>query len=196
MRPFLPLAALAVLAACADSEPPDAAPTDDGGAYNMVDPVKAPIADDTEPAIGQWIQSMQDERPVLQFGPANTEPLFSLRCDDRGGLLLNRHGTLATDGGEMMSVTIGTASRNLAVNPVPGPLPKLRAAVPAQDELLEQLAASQQPIRISMGDGPPLVLPTDPAIGEFIESCNNPRESRPAPAPAGEEGNATQNSTQ
>lgn len=197
MRPFLPLAALAVLAACADSEPPEATPTDDGGAYNLVDPVKAPIADEAEPAIGQWIQSMQDEQPVLQFGPANTEPLFSLRCDDRGGLLLNRHGTLATDGGEMMSVTIGSASRNLAVNAAPGPLPKLRAAVPAQDELLEQLAASQQPIRISMGDGPPLVLPNDPSIAEFIESCNNPRASRPSPAAAAEaDGNATQNSTQ
>jgi hypothetical protein len=188
MRRRLPLlqalAACAVLAACADSEAPEAVPTDDGGAYNVVDPVKAPITDDTEPAIGEWIQSMQDEQTVLQFGPANTEPLFSIGCDSRGGILLNRHGSVASDRGEMMTIAMGAETRNLAVNPAQGPLPKLRAAVPAQDELLTQLRQVQQPIRISMGDGPPLVLPASPAIGEFIEDCSNPRAASRTATPA------------
>lgn len=183
MRRFLPLAAALIATACADSEPPDAVPTDDGGAYNVVAPVKAPLADEGEPAIGQWIQSMQDEQPVLQFGPANTEPLFSMSCGADGGILINRHGTVASGGGEMMGVTIGTQSRNLSVETAQGPLPKLRASVPAQDELLAQLGEAQQPIRISMGDGPPLVLPSDPAVGQFIKGCGNPR-SAPAPRPA------------
>ena len=34
-RPCLALAALAVLAACADSEPPEAVPTDDGGLVDV-----------------------------------------------------------------------------------------------------------------------------------------------------------------
>jgi len=198
MRRFPPLAALALLSACADSEPPEAVPTDDGGAYNVVDPVKAPITDDAAPTIGQWIQSMQDEQPVLQFGPANTEPLFSIGCDTRGGILLNRHGTVAGAEGEMMTVAIGSSTRNLAVNAAQGPIPKLRAAVPAQDELLGQLSDAEQPIRISMGDGPPLVLPAAPAIGEFIKSCGNPRAAQPAAAtpPAADNNAATQNSTQ
>jgi len=197
MRLILPLAALAVLAGCADSEPPEAVPTDDGGAYNVVTPVKAPITDDAEPAIGQWIQSMQDEQPVLQFGPANTEPLFSIGCDARGGILLNRHGTIAGNAGEMMTITIGSETRSLAVNAAQGPLPKLRASVPAQDEMLGQLTQAQQPIRISMGDGPPLVLPASPAIGEFIQSCGNPRSRAAAPAAAPADNNAAPaNSTQ
>lgn len=197
MRRFLPLAAFAALAACADSEPPEAVPTDDGGAYNVVTPVKAPIADDAEPAIGQWIQSMQDEQPVLQFGPANTEPLFSIGCDARGGILLNRHGAIAGNAGEMMTITIGSDSRNLAVNAAQGPLPKLRASVPAQDELLGQLSKAQQPIRISMGDGPPLVLPVAPAINEFISGCGNPRAQAATPAPeAAGNSSVTGNSTQ
>jgi hypothetical protein len=186
MRPFLPFAfaAFAVLSACADSEPPEAVPTD-GGGYNVVTPVKTPITDDAEPAIGQWIQSMQDEQPVLQFGPANTEPLFSIGCDARGGILLNRHGTVASDSGAMMTVTIGSETRNLAVNAAQGPLPRMRASVPAQDEMLAQLRQAQQPIRISMGDGPPLVLPVSPQIGEFIQGCGNPRAApRPSPAAA------------
>ena len=200
MRPFLTLvlAALAGLGACADSEPPEAVPTDDGGAYNVVTPVKAPIADEAEPAIGQWIQSMHDEQPVLQFGPANTEPLFSIGCDARGGILLNRHGTVASGSGAMMTVTIATETRNLAVTDAQGPLPKLRASVPSQDELLGQLRQARQPIRISMGDGPPLVLPASPVIGEFIQSCGNPGAARrPAPAaPAADNGAAGANSVQ
>lgn len=195
MRLVLSLAALAALTGCADSEPPEAVPTDDGGAYNVVTPVKAPITDDAEPAIGQWIQSMQDEQPVLQFGPANTEPLFSIGCDARGGIILNRHGATAANAGEMMTITSGADTRNLAVNAAQGPLPKLRAAVPAQDELLEQLSQAQQPIRISMGDGPPLVLPVAPTIGEFIQSCGNPRARAATPAPAAESNSAEAGNT-
>ena len=84
----------------------------------------------------------------------------------------------------MMTVTMGADTRNLAVNPAQGPIPKLRAAVPAQDELLAQLRQAQQPIRISMGDGPPLVLPASPAIGEFIQGCANPRAAARAATPA------------
>jgi hypothetical protein len=124
---------------------------------------------------------MQDEQQVLQFGPANTEPLFSIACDARGGILLNRHGTVASDSGAMMTVSIGSETRNLAVNAAQGPLPRMRASVPAQDEMLTQLRQAQQPIRISMGDGPPLVLPVSPAIGEFIQGCGNPGSGkRPA----------------
>jgi hypothetical protein len=192
MRLILPFAALAALIGCADSEPPEAVPTDDGGAYNVVTPVKAPITDDAEPAIGQWIESMQDEQPVLQFGPPDTEPLFSIGCDTRGGILLNRHGTVAGNAGEMMTITIGSETRNLAVNAAQGPLPKLRASVPAQDEMLLQLSQAQQPIRISMGDGPPLVLPASPAVGEFIKGCGNPRARAVAPAAAAAENSSAE----
>ncbi|MBA3677356.1 MAG: hypothetical protein H0W74_08135 [Sphingosinicella sp.] len=166
---LLPLTLLAALAACADSEAPDAVPANDNGAYNVVEPVRAPLRDEGQPTIGQWIEMMQEERPALQFGPPHTEPLFSLRCDDRGGLLLNRHGIVAT-GTEMMAVTIGAASRRLAVNPVPGPLPMLRAAIPAQDELLAQLGASPA-FRIVVGDSPELALPASPLVGQFVATC-------------------------
>jgi hypothetical protein len=45
-----------------------------------------------------------------------------------------------------------------------------------------------------MGDGPPLVLPVSPEIGEFIQSCGNPRaaqRSAPAATPAADNAAAT-----
>lgn len=184
MRLFVPLVALAVLAACADSEPPNAAPLDEDGSYNIVDPVTAPLADDAEPAIGQWIRSMQEERPVLQFGPPNTEPLFSIRCDDRDGILLQRHGVVQTGSTQMMTLTTGGASQELAVNSVSGPLPVLRAAVQPTDPLIERLGTASQPIRIEIGEEPPLILPTSPMIGEFVGSCG---DDAPVSPPAAEE---------
>lgn len=171
MHRLLLTAALLGLVACAESEPPDIRPADDEGEYNLIDPVTAVVGEEEAPAIGDWVRSLQDERPVLQFGPANTEPLFSIRCDDREGILLHRHGTVATGAAEMMTITLGTASRRLALNPVQGLLPMLRAAVPANDPLLAALRGHDGSIEIIVGDGPPLVLPPSPLIDEFIATC-------------------------
>lgn len=190
MRRLLLSAALIGLAACADSESPDAMPAEDA-AYNMIDPVKAGVEDEAAPAIGEWVRSLQDERPVLQFGPANTEPLFSIRCDDREGVLLLRHGTVATGATEMMTVAIGAASRQLAVAAVEGPLPLLRAAVPANDPLLARLRENAGPVGISVGDGPPLLLPPSPLIGPFVEGCAT-GDMPPISASGAEPGNAAE----
>lgn len=169
---LLPLIMLAALAACADSEAPDAVPANDNGGYNVAEEVRAPLRDETQPTIGQWIEAMQEERPALVFGPPNTEPLFSLRCDDRDGLLLNRHGIVEA-GSVMMTVAIGSASRQLAVTPVSGPLPMLRAAVPAQDQLMVELGKSPA-FRVMVGDNPELALPASPLVGQFVAGCANP----------------------
>ena len=173
----LPLTLLAALAACADSEAPDAVPANDNGAYNVVEQVRAPLRDEVPPTIGQWIETMRDDAPALQFGAPNTEPLFSIGCDGRGGIRLDRHGIVAT-GTDMMGISIGSASRRLAVNPVPGPLPMLRSTVPAQDELLEQLAKSPA-FKVTVGDSPELALPASAIVGEFVTRCQAPEAAPP-----------------
>jgi hypothetical protein len=183
MPRFIVLTALAALAACADSEPPDAVTVEDDGAYNLIDPVSADVASDAEPAIGEWARSMQQEKAALVFGPTGAEPLFSLRCDDREGILINRHGLVETGTAGMMTLRMGGASRQLAVNPVEGPLPMLRAAVPANDPLLAALSDYDGPVEVVVGDGAPLVLPPSPMIGEFIESC----ASGETPSPVADE---------
>jgi hypothetical protein len=171
MRPLVPLAALLVLAACAESSPPDPTPTDDAGAYNLIDPVDLAMADEGAPAIGEWTRSIQDERPALLFGPTGAEPLFSLSCDDREGVLLSRHGVVETGSAGMMTLVLGSENLQLAANPVQAPLPLLQAAVPANDPLLTRLGDYGGPLRVVVGEGPALVLPASPMIGDFIEAC-------------------------
>ena len=172
MLRLTPLVALAILASCADSEPPDAAQTDETGAYNMVAPVTARIdAEDAAPTIGEWRRSMLEERPALLFGPADTEPLFSIRCNEGGGLLLQRHGAIATKPGEQMRIVIGTAKQQFEVEPVQGPLPLLRAAIAKGDALIAQIVGARQPIQVAICDEPALVMKPAPLIGEFIQGC-------------------------
>src|SRR3546814_14445283 len=99
----------------------------------MIDPGTAEVAQDAGPAIGDWTRTIQEEQPALAFGPAGAEPLFSLRCDDREGILLNRHGVVEAGTTGMMTLVLGANPHRLAVNPVAGPLPMLRAAVPANE---------------------------------------------------------------
>src|SRR3546814_13404822 len=94
---------------------------------------------------------MQEEQPALAFGPAGAEPLFSLRCDDREGILLNRHGVVEAGTTGMMTLVLGANPHRLAVNPVEGPLPMLRAAVPANDPLLAAIPAPQGPLEQVVG---------------------------------------------
>ena len=164
-RSFL-LAALLALSACAESD----------------DAALVPIEEEAGliGTLGEWALATQDERPVLQFGPAGTQPLFSLRCDDRQGLLLQRHGVVPAGAAEMMTVTLGAATRRLAVNPVAAAVPLLRAAVPANDDLIAELADATVPIMIAVSDDPVLNLPPSPLVGEYVGSCTEPRQAPPA----------------
>ena len=47
----------------------------------------------------------------------------------------------------------------------------LRAAVSANDDVIVRLANAEAPIRIEIGDDPPILLPPSPMIGEFIAGC-------------------------
>lgn len=171
MHRHAPLAALLFLAACAESEEASLVPPREDEGYNVVRPVSAQLGDDRELTIGEWGRSMQEEQPALLFGPASTEALFSMRCQGREALLLQRHGTIATGGTQQMTIGIGGASQKVAVSQTPGPLPMLRAEVPIAAELVRGLAGAQEPIRVSVDDGPPLVMPPSPLIAEYVAGC-------------------------
>jgi hypothetical protein len=190
-RPFLAAAAILALAACAKTEEASLVPPQEDGGYNMVDPVKAPLADEGELALGEWASSMQEEQPALTFGPPQTEPLFSMRCDGREGLLLQRHGVIVGPGMNMMLVELGGETGRLAVNPVEGPLPLLRAAVPPNNSLIGNLATAQDRITVRIGNGEPLVMPPSPLLGEFIRSCATRRTSAAEEAAGGAEASNT-----
>lgn len=198
----LPLIAI-LLAGCARSE--DAAIVADQNELQAVERVRTPEQDDDDLAIGAWRETLQDEFPALEFGPQGAAPLFSLRCDDRRGLLLQRHGAAPLGDLPMMLIIIGSETRRLAVTSAGGTVPVLRAALPPSDPMLATLAGAESPINIRIGDSPPLAMPPSPAIGGFVTRCetggggrsrlaqpadnaaaaaNEAEAAEPAPAPA------------
>ncbi len=170
IRP-LAFAAILALAACARSEEANLVAVDENASYNVADQVSTQVIDENAPSLGEWTLSMQAEKPALQFGAPQTEPLFSLRCDTGGGLILQRHGIKSAGKMEMMNIEIDATARRLAVEAVEGPLPLLTAAVRPNSDLIGALRDAKSPIIVRLGDGPPLVMPPSPTIGSFIQSC-------------------------
>lgn len=164
--------AILLLAACARSEDAVLQPLDNNQAAAQVETVR-PDRDDQEMALGAWRETLQDDQPVLEFGPTGAPALFSLRCDARRGVLLQRHGQMPADDLPVMRIAVGGASRQLAVTATSGTNPILRAVLPPGDPLLTTLGGAQVPIAIRVGDSAPLNLPPGPAIGTYLDRCAN-----------------------
>jgi hypothetical protein len=178
---FFPLTLL-LLAACARSEDASTLPMDSNGSSTAVEQVRPTAQETQDIAIGEWRQSLQDDVQALEFGPEGTPPLFSLRCDERRGVLLQRHGVPPEGDLPMMLVTIGNETRRLAITNVGGTVPMLRAALTPRDPLLRQLGQVSTPITVRIGDTPPLVLPPNSVIGDFVSRCGGNTGAGPAEA--------------
>jgi hypothetical protein len=161
-----------LLAGCARSEEADMLPPGANESMRTVEQVR-PQGDDEEPALGEWRETLQDDQRALEFGPRGAPPLFSLRCDARHGLLLQRHGLEPAGDLPVMLVSVGSETRRLAVAGGDGPIPMLRASLNASDTLLTILSHATVPIAVRIGDSPPLILPASPLIGTYIGQCGS-----------------------
>jgi hypothetical protein len=137
---------------------------------------------------------LQDTQAVLEFGPAGSAPAFSIGCDGRRNLLLQRHGAAPPGDLPVMLITVGSETRRLAVVSTGGAIPMLRAALPANDTFRGVLIAAATPIIVRVGDSEPLVLPTSPTISAYAAQCATgevrpPEAAGNSLAPAGD-GNA------
>ena len=159
---------LLLLAACARSEDATTSADANGAA---VEQVRVPERDDEEIALGDWRDTLQDQDTALEFGPAGAAPLFSLRCDARRSVVLQRHGAATTGDLPMMLVSIGSETRRLAVTSVGGAVPMLRASLAPSDTLIATMAEAATPTNVRVGDAPPLVLPPSPAVASFLARC-------------------------
>jgi hypothetical protein len=185
MKRFAVPISLALLAACARTEDADAG----GGneSYAGVEQVRSGDTEEQEPSLGEWRNGLMEDQAALEFGPRGTAPLLSIVCAERGGLIFQRHGAVASGAAPMMSISVAGQGRQLPVTPVAGATPMLRASVASGDALLTQLANAQGPITLRSGDGTPLILPPSPLIGRFAEGCATGRQqSRTAAGAAGE----------
>jgi hypothetical protein len=180
LRPAFLLSVLAV-GACARSE--DAAVVADSNEIQAVERVRTPEQDDQDMALGEWRDSLQDEARALEFGPTGAPPIFSMHCDERRTVYLQRHGTLPSGDLPMMLVSIGSETRRLAVTAAGGPVPMLRASIAPSDTMIATLSRATSPIIIRIGETPPLALPPSPAIGSFLASCGSAARREPGDPP-------------
>lgn len=180
LRPAL-LSALVLLAGCARSEEAHYTQAD-----NMPQPAlnNADLGEEDELAIGTWQTALQDNQPVLEFGPVGAPARFSLGCDARRNLILQWPG--AAQGGELpnMLVTVGSETRRLAVTSDGSAMPVLRATLPANDPFMRVLTGATARIVVRLGDAgeaQPLVMPPSPLIATYARQCAS-GEALAAPA--------------
>lgn len=168
MKPAVPLTlAFLLLAACARDEDASVRPAETNGVERVGDNEQ----EEERPALGEWRRTLLEEQPALEFGPDGTQALITLACGADRGIVIQRPGPLASGAQPHLSVTVGGQARQLQLTGVGGTTPGIRAAVPAGDPLLGQIAGSAGPIRIAFGDGTSLILPPSPLIGQFIQAC-------------------------
>lgn len=168
----LALPALLLVAGCARSEEANFV-SNDTEAARMVETVNSSDSDDQEVAIGAWRSSVLGDQPTLEFGPSGAPALFSLACNPRRDLMLQRHGAAPSGDLPAMLVTIGSETRRLALTSTTGPLPMLRSTLQPSDPFLAILTGASVPIIVRIGDTPPLVLPPSPMIADYVSQCTN-----------------------
>lgn len=167
IRPAL-LSCIVLLAGCARSEE---------ARYAQVENVQLPAVNSGDPSdnaltIGTWQNGLQQDRPVLEFGPVGAPARFSIGCDDRRNLLLLWPG--ATPGGDLpaMQLQVGSETKRLPVVSEAGAaIPMLRATLAPNDPFVRELAGARTRITARVGDAEQLAMPPSPAIGTYIQQC-------------------------
>lgn len=157
----LPLAVI-LLAGCARSE--DASITVDMN--QMAPDIAIRNSAEEEIASGAWRESTQDNSPALEFADAAAQPLVSLRCAERGGLIVQRHGAQSAGA---LSIAVGRERRDVQAELVPPGL--LRATLNAGDPLIAALGGAATPIGVRAVGVAPLLLPPGPPVTAFVGRC-------------------------
>jgi hypothetical protein len=186
---------LILLAACARSE--DASVRPEESNESAVERVRATGGDDQETALGEWRMALQGERQALEFGPRGSTALITMVCGERNGLVLQRRGALPPGSSTTLSVSVGGQGRQLPVTAGTGAVATQNSSIPPGDELIQLMASAAAPISLRFGDGTPLLLPPDPLIGRFAQSCAGGTGGRiAAGGEAAGEGNAIGNAAE
>ena len=166
IRPVL-LSAVILLAGCARSEEARYAQQD----TNM--PVMANMLDnhDEDLAVGTWQTGLEGDQPVLEFGPVGANYLFSIGCDARRNLLLQRPGAAPPGDLPNLLVTVGSETKRLAVTGVDGAVPFLRGTLAGTDPFVRVLTGATTRIVVRLGDTQPLMMPPSSLIATYVQQC-------------------------
>ena len=157
----LPFAVI-LLAGCARSE--DASITVDMN--QMAPDIVIRNSAEEEIASGAWRESTQENSSVLEFADTSAQPMVSLRCGERGGLMIQRHGAQSAG---MLTIAVGRERREIQAELVPPGL--LRATLNGGDPLIAALGGAATPIGVRAVGAAPLLLPPGPPVTAFVARC-------------------------
>ena len=182
LRPTLLLLAAAAVASCADTGVPN---TDsDSNDLAPVDVVEDKNGGTTS---GSWQPAGEAEAQSVAFRATGGELLFSIGCDQRGGLVFRRHGLVARANLGLMQLRTGGDVRRLAATTGADDQPDVQARAPYNDQLIPALMRFDQPLEVRVEGLETLILPPSPEVGKLAEACqkgNRNAPGAPATAPA------------
>ena len=113
---------------------------------------------------------------MLEFADTSAQPMVSLRCGERGGLMIQRHGAQSAG---VLSIAVGRERRDVQAALVPPGL--LRATLNSGDPLIAALGGAATPIGVRAVGVAPLLLPPGPPVTAFVSRCAT--SGPPAAAP-------------
>ena len=164
--PMLLLAA-SVLAACARSEPADPTP---GGDLELAEP-RVDDQPENSTTAGEWEAGAQGQSQSVAFRGPENNVLFTIRCDVRGGLIVQRPGLIARGNLALMQLRTADVVRRLAVNAAAGPQPLVEARIPYNDQMISGLMSFDEPLEVRYEGLDTLVLPPNPLVGDLVRTC-------------------------
>ena len=181
--PLLLLTA-AFLTACAQTEPAETTAGDD--LQEVEQPTLDTAEDPTTP--GNWEAGAQGEAQSVAFRNPDGQTIFTIRCDLRGGLIVQRPGLIARGNLALMQLRTADVVRRLAVNAGSGDEPQVEARVPYNDEVIAALMRFDEPLEVRYEGLETLVLPANPLVADLVRTCQQTNNAaataadQPAPA--------------
>lgn len=183
-RSSLLLIGCGLLAACARTEPADQSSSDPMVAPALTAEEQARADDPTTP--GSWEASAQGESQAVIYRGPEGETLFTIACDLRGGLVVQRPGLVARGNLALMQLRSADVVRRLAVNASSGPGPLVEARVPYNDQLIPTLLSFDETLEVRYEGLDALTLPPNPLVGDLVRTCqqsSNAPVANPGAAP-------------
>jgi hypothetical protein len=194
------LASVALLAACARSEPADEISNQAQPAG--LQPAEVGAGNAVQPTLsGTWEAAAEGPAQAAVFRAADGAVPFTMACDLRGGVVVRRPGLVARGNLALMQLRTETVVRRYAVSATAGPEPQVEARIPYNDPLLATLLSFDDSLEVRYEGLETLTLPPSPVVSDLVRTCQQasggaeqapagnevaPAEDEAAPAPAAE----------
>ena len=178
---YLMLIGAAALAACASGEEANLSSIEgnaDQTAQALADDVTGGGANNaaSQPAPGspsQWFERTSEGEQWAGYGPPFSEAVFSVRCERGGGRLIFTTTEIPRSGpgSTTMQLSAAGVDESLAAEASEEGLPNTEASVSADADWLNRLESASGDLRVRVGGGDPLVIPTSDQLRSVVRDC-------------------------